>query len=235
MAGSSIGTKLMVGNNSVSELTSINGLDLSADTIETTTLDGDGWRTFAQGLKDAGESSISGFFNPGDTNGQIALKDAFDNGTLLPLKIVFPSIGAEWSFQGVVTGISTGAEMEDNISYECTVKVSGKPSLGVTPSAGPTTIAISGTGGALAPAFNRNTAYYAYSGVTATSVSVTVTAAGHNIALFVNGQYVQALQSGVASSPISLPSVGASANIIISVAEPGKAQRLYEVIAVKTA
>lgn len=235
MAAASIGTKLLIGANSVAELTSIGGLDLSADTIETTTLDSDGWRTFAQGLKDGGEVSISGYFNPGDTNGQLAVKDGLDNGTLLPLVIIFPSLGAQWNFNGIVTGLSTSAELEDNISFEATIKVSGKPSLGLTPSAGPTAISVTGAGGTLAPTFTKTTPYYTYAGVTATSVNVTVTAAGHNISMFVNGQFVQTLQSGVASNPIALSSIGTSADIIVTVSEPGKTQRLYEIIAVKTA
>ena len=46
-------------------LTSINGLELSADTIDVTTLDSDGgYREFIGGFKDAGEVSLEGFLNP---------------------------------------------------------------------------------------------------------------------------------------------------------------------------
>lgn len=131
MAEKSLGTKLKKGTTAIGELTSIGGLDLSADTIETTTLDSDGWRTFVQGLKDAGEVSISGYFNPTHHEG---LYDDFESGTVGAYTIEFPlTLGATWGFNAVVTAYSTGAELEDNISFEATLKVSGKPTLTVTP------------------------------------------------------------------------------------------------------
>lgn len=229
-----MGTKLKIGANSIAELKSIGGLELSADTIDSTTLDSDGWRTFAQGLKDAGEVSVSGFFNPADTNGQKALYDAFDAGTIIPFTILFPpAMGASWDFSGIVTGFNTGAEMEDGISFEGTIKVSGKPSLGLTASGGLTALALTGTGGALTPAFNNGTYYYAFSGVTATSVTVTATAASHNLALYIDGVFSQNLVSGSASAAIAMAAVG-SKKLTILAAEAGKTQKLYEIVIVKT-
>ncbi|CEG26011.1 phage tail tube protein [Bacillus sp. B-jedd] len=128
MANSAMGTKLKKGTTAVAELTSIGGLELSADTTETTTLDSpDGYRTFTQGLKDAGEVSISGYFDP--TAHQGLLTD-FESGAETAYTIEFP-FGAKWEFNAIVTGYSTGAEMEDNVSFESTLKVSGKPKLTV--------------------------------------------------------------------------------------------------------
>jgi predicted secreted protein len=128
-----MGTLFKIGVNAVGNLTSINGLELSADTIETTTLDSaDGYRTFEQGLKDAGEVSISGYFDPTDATGQIALHTAFESGTNSAFSIEFPAT-ADWTFNGVVTAFTTGAELEDQVSFEATIKVSGKPTLTITP------------------------------------------------------------------------------------------------------
>jgi predicted secreted protein len=230
-----IGTKLKIGANSISELTSIGGLDLSADTIETTTLDSEGWRTFMQGLKDGGEVGVSGFFNPADTNGQKAMLDAFNNGILTGFTILFPALlGASWDFQGIVTGFSTGVELEDGISFEGTIKVSGKPSLGLTPSAGLTALALTGTGGALTPAFSNGIYSYAFSGVTTTAVTITATAASHNLALFIDGVFSQNLVSGSASAAIAMAAVG-SKMLTILANENGKTQKIYEVVVVKTA
>jgi len=134
MAEKSLGTVLKKGTTPIAELTSIGGLELSADTIETTTLDAvDGYRTFIQGLKDAGEVSISGYFNPETGQGQAELLAAFESGAVEPYTIEFPpSLGAKWEFQAIVTGFSTGAELEDNVSFEATLKVTGKPTLTVT-------------------------------------------------------------------------------------------------------
>ena len=110
----------------IASLTSIAGLELSADTIETTTLDSvGGYRTFVQGLKDAGEVSISGFFDYAAHNAILA---DFNTGTSASYVITFPG-GKNWTFDAVVTGFSTGAELEDLVSFESTLKVSGKPVL----------------------------------------------------------------------------------------------------------
>lgn len=130
MATRSVGTSLTIGTTEIGELTSIDGLDLSADTIDTTNLSSDGgYREFIGGFKDAGEVSISGFFAPGDA-GQKAFYAAFESGAVQTCKITFPSsLGAEWDFSAVVTGIHTSADLEDALSFEGTLKVSGKPTL----------------------------------------------------------------------------------------------------------
>ena len=58
-----IGTTLKKGDVTIANLTSIDGVGVSADTIETTNLSTEGgYRTFVNGLKDAGEVSLSGHF-----------------------------------------------------------------------------------------------------------------------------------------------------------------------------
>ena len=53
----------------IANLTSIDGVSISADTIESTNLSTEGgYRTFVNGLKDAGEVSISGHFGYDDHN-----------------------------------------------------------------------------------------------------------------------------------------------------------------------
>lgn len=128
MTEAAMGTKLKKGTTEIAELTSIGGLDLSADTLETTTLSSpNGYRTFKQGLKDAGEVSISGYFDP--TQHQVLLTD-FDSGEEGAYTIEFPAdLGYKWDFNAVVTAYSTGAELEDLVSFEATLKVSGKPTL----------------------------------------------------------------------------------------------------------
>lgn len=134
MAEKALGTKLLKGTDAIAELTSIGGVEISADTIDTTTLDSDGWRTFIGGLKDAGEVSISGFLNPAVGKGQDTLVADLDAGTVDAYVIQFPTtLKAKWTFDAIVTGFSTGAELEDGITFDATLKVSGKPELVVTP------------------------------------------------------------------------------------------------------
>jgi predicted secreted protein len=236
LAQRAVGTKLKIGSNSIAELTEIGGLDLSADTIDTTVLDSTGgYKEFIGGFKDGGEVSISGFFNPADTNGQIAVYNAFQSGAVNTFQILFPSaMGASWDFSGVVTGINTGAALEDAVSFEATIKVSGQPSLGLTPSANLT--ALAGSGLSLVPTFAGGTyAYYATTG--GTSYTLTATLAGvANIAIYVNGTLVQgALTSGVASAAIAISGIGTTQNVDIVYSETGKTAKTYSIVVHKNA
>lgn len=126
----SAGTTLEIGTSAIGELTEIEGISMSADTMDITTLSStDGYREYVQGLKDGGEVSMTGFFYPGDA-GQTALVAAFEGGTVDTYAITFPTgIDKKWTFSGIVTAVTTGATLEDPVSFECTVKVTGKPSL----------------------------------------------------------------------------------------------------------
>jgi predicted secreted protein len=129
-----LGTVLKIGADpltqiTVAGLTEIGGLELSADTIDVTTLSSQGgYREFIGGFKDAGEVSISGFFESAAGKGQKELYDAFESGDVKDFEIAFPA-DAVWKFKGVVTGISTSAGLEDPVNFSGTIKVSGKPTL----------------------------------------------------------------------------------------------------------
>lgn len=136
MATKALGTTFKKGTVAVAELTSINGVEVSAETIDTTTLDAtDGYRTFIQGFKDGGEVSLGGFLNPATGKGQDTLLTDLEAGTVNAYTITFPlSMNAEWGLNAIVTGFSTGVELEDGLTFEATLKVSGKPTLTVTAS-----------------------------------------------------------------------------------------------------
>jgi predicted secreted protein len=233
----SVGTKLKIGTNFITNLTEIGGLELSADTIDVTSLDSDGgYRKFIGGFKDGGEMSISGFFEPGDL-GQKALYDAFTAGTTDSYEIIFPSeLGATWAFKGVVTAFSTNASLEEAIGFEGTIKVSGQPSLGLVASADLTGLSLSGGGttNTLSPAFSSGE--YAYSFThNGTEVKVTPTLAGVTFDIYVDGALFQSgLASGTASKGISA-ALNDGRKITVIYSEPGKSQKQYDIVAVKTA
>lgn len=134
MAKRALGTKLLIGDTTpveVAGLTSIGGLELSADTIDVTTLASDGYREFITGLKDGTEVSLEGYFEPEEGKGQKELYDLFESGETETFKIQFPNNIASWEFEGVVTGFSTSADLEDPLAFSCTIKVSRKPTLTV--------------------------------------------------------------------------------------------------------
>lgn len=130
-----LGTKLLIGEESplvVARLSSIGGLELSADTIDTTTLESDGgYREFIAGFKDAGEVSLEGYFVPTEGKGQKELYDRFESGEEDDYVIQFPRNVAKWEFKGIVVGFSTSADLEDPLSFSASIKVSGKPTLTV--------------------------------------------------------------------------------------------------------
>lgn len=126
-----MGTTLKKGDTAIANLTSIDGVGVSSDTIETTNLSNEsGYRTFVTSLKDAGEVSISGHFEYTDHN---PLLEDFEDGSVDVYTIEFPDMvatnGTQWTFSAVVTAFSTSVELEDLIGFECTLKVSGRPTL----------------------------------------------------------------------------------------------------------
>lgn len=131
MAQRALGTILQIGTGTpvtVAGLTSIGGLELSADTIDVTTLDSDGgYREFIAGFKDAGEVSLEGYLKLDE--GQQALYALFESGETEDFTILFPNYMGSWQFKGVVTGFSTSADLEDPLSFSATIQVSGKPTL----------------------------------------------------------------------------------------------------------
>jgi predicted secreted protein len=235
MANRSVGTRLQINTDYIAGLTSIGGIAKTADTLDTTTLDSDGgYRTFTGGFKDGGEVTISGFFEPGDTDGQIAMDAAFEDGGVQDFSIIFPSaMGASWNFQGVVTAFSTNSDLEELVTFEATIKVSGKPDLATTASTGLSGLSLTGTDGALSPSFANGVYSYAFDGVSASSVTITATAASHTLKLYIDGIYSQDLTSGAASSSIPL-TLDVGKKLTVVAWQAGKSKVTYEVVVVKT-
>lgn len=130
-----VGTKLMIGDTVVGGLKSINGIDVSAETIDITDLaNTSGYREKMAGFKDAGDVSASGFLD-GEDSGQEKCLELLNSGEEADCKIVFPAkIGKTWSFKAVVTKFTTGAEVEDAVTFETGLAISGKPTLAATAS-----------------------------------------------------------------------------------------------------
>ncbi len=129
-----LGTKLKIGKQSsveVAKLSSIGGIELSADSIDVTALDSEGgYREYIAGFKDAGEVALEGYLLPKKGKGQAELYELFESGDVEDFSIIFPQdTGASWEFKGVVIGFGTSASLEDPLSFSATIKVSGKPTF----------------------------------------------------------------------------------------------------------
>lgn len=134
MVGNASGTKLKIGTGAaakaVAHISNVGGPNQSKESIDVTALDSTGgYREFIDGFKDGGEVSLQGFFDYGD-DGQQAMYAAFDGSGTEDFVIEFPaSIGAKWTFSGVVTAFETTSEVGNAVGFSATIKVSGKPVL----------------------------------------------------------------------------------------------------------
>lgn len=133
MKSTSVGTKLLVNGKVVGGLKSINGVEITADTTDVSDLGNtDGYREKLPGFKDAGEVSASGFLD-GEDEGQEACYTLMNSGEVVDCSIVFPSkIGKTWKFKAGVTKFSTNADLEDAVTFDISLAVSGKPTLAAT-------------------------------------------------------------------------------------------------------
>lgn len=118
----------------VAEVTGITPPSPTRETMDNTTLStSDSYRTFMAGWIDGGECSLSGFYDPTTGKGQTELEALRDSGEVESFAVVYPSgIGKTLTFDGIVTSVAPGVEMDGLISMECTIKVSGKPTMAAT-------------------------------------------------------------------------------------------------------
>ena len=125
-----LGTQLKVNSKVVGGLTSINGIEVTADTVDLTALDNtSGYREKEPGFKDAGEVTCSGFLD-GSDEGQAELYTLLNSGNVVPCEIIFPSkIGKKWTFNAGVSRFSTGAEVEGGVTFELSLAVDGAATL----------------------------------------------------------------------------------------------------------
>lgn len=129
-----LGTRLTKDDEAIAGLTSIGGIEITAEIKDVTTLESDGgYREFIGGFKDGGEVPIEGYFNPDTESGQVALQDSLDDGLAEDYKIEFPTTPvATWAFKGVVTGFKVGdVDVDGTVNFGATIKVSGRPLLTV--------------------------------------------------------------------------------------------------------
>lgn len=128
-----LGTQLKVNNKVVGGLSSINGIEISADTVDLTALDNSsGFREKEPGFKDAGEVTASGFLDGAD-EGQSELYALLTSGEVVACQIIFPSkIGKTWSFQAGVSRFTTGADVDGAVTFDISLAVSGAPTLAAT-------------------------------------------------------------------------------------------------------
>ena len=117
------------GSKTIGELTSIGGIELTAEVIDMTSHQSTSrYREFIQGVIDAGEVAFTGVAVPGDT-GQAQVYTHFAAGTAAELTITFPDT-SNWVFQAVPTRFKSveSAELDGKLEFSGAFKVTGVPS-----------------------------------------------------------------------------------------------------------
>ena len=230
------GTTLKIGATNVGEIVSIGAVAIATDSIDVSTLASD-WREFIPGMRDGGEVTFSGHHFPGDV-GQSAIKAAQIGKTTDAYTITFPGNLGAWTFNAFITNYSVlDATNDDPIGFEITVKITGEPSIGTVAVNGLTALTLTGTGGALSPAFNNAKYSYSWSFTALSSITVTPTGASQTMDIYVDGALLQSgLASGAASIAIDgFSGAAISRRIDIVARESGKTPKTYTVIAIRTA
>lgn len=120
------------GGTAIAFLTSVDGLDIKANTYDVTALDSTGgFKVFINGFKEAGDVAVSGYFDYASHN---AILTDLQAGTKTNYTIQFPAApggvtGASWTFDAVVSEFKTSAKVDAVVTFDATFKVSGQPSL----------------------------------------------------------------------------------------------------------
>lgn len=224
------GTFLIWNYNKVLEITNISGPSQSRDTIDLTSHDSpNAFKEYVAGLIDGGEISIEGHFIKGDALGQIKFHTDMQGGTKRSCFIVMPmGVGGAWSFEAIATGFESTFPHDSGIGVSGSLKITGKPTLLTTQSAGMSALAgIEETGPddslVITPTVAEGTyAYVCTVDTASTHVELTVTAVAHTV-------YIQGVSeaTGVESAEIALGDTGTVTNILIIVYETDEAPRLY--------
>ena len=213
-------TFLIWNYSKVLEVSNISGPSQKRDTIDLTSHDSaDGYREFIAGLADAGEISLEGNMVLSDALGQIAFHTDIQAGTARAGYIVLPAAtGGAIRFTGIGIGFEPSFPDDSQIAVSGSLKVTGKPTLLTSGSAGLSALTgIEETDtDALTITPTPASGTYAYactlSHTASDWVKLTVTCANQTV--YINGELEA---TTVQSSEIALGAAGTTTDILIVV------------------
>lgn len=108
----------------IANVDAIGDLSLTADEIEDTVYGAGGWKTFVQGLKDAGTFDLTVNYNK-DTSGNTRLTQAFVSGDSAQYTITFPD-SSTLIFTAFVAGIGIAVPKDEKVQRTFTMRIDGK-------------------------------------------------------------------------------------------------------------
>ena len=224
------GATLTWNSETVVELSRIGAVRLGVTKVDATSHDSpDSYKEVIPGLIDPGDVEIEGYFRPDDSVGQKAMLDDLNSRTQRAFIIAFPTAlsTTTWAGNAYLTGFEAGElTPEGIIPVRMTMSISGKPTLGVTGSAGLTTPFFAISESAVIVPAPANAVYEYVATVLTGITSVTVTPTATAGVIKVNGNIVA---TGEASSAITLGVAGSVTEITITVTETGKSTKTYTI------
>lgn len=133
------GVLLKVGNGAtsetfttVAEVRDIEGPELQLEAKEVTSHDSGGWREYIGTLLSGGEVSFDLNFIPSNATQSYSaglIKDMVDR-TKRNFQIIFPTTSpTTWAFTALVTGFKPSSAVEDELTAEVTLQITGAPTL----------------------------------------------------------------------------------------------------------
>lgn len=122
MAVAGKSAKFKIGANDIAGLNE-GSITVNGESIDVTTFASGGWIQRLQGLKSA-EISLSGFFESGDTNGQVKLRQDYMSGTATTMSALLDgTVG--WTGSFLVTSLEYGAAVDGEVSFSASLESSG--------------------------------------------------------------------------------------------------------------
>lgn len=114
---------------SIGCLRSISELKMDSEAVDVTTLDAPGGcRVYAQGLRDAGEVTLEGYFDSAQA-GQTLLYTLYATGAAAPFTVTFPD-GTAFTFTAFVRSVAAGAaEVDQVVGFTAVLRLTGGISL----------------------------------------------------------------------------------------------------------
>lgn len=226
-----IGTTFQWNGVAIAELTAINGVEVTAGTIDITTHDvTDNYTREIPSLITAGDVTLEGFLDNADTTGQQAMLVDLNSKTLRTGIITFPAItGCTWTFSGYAIAVKIGdAPVDGMIPFTATVKIYGKPIFAIATVTGMSAIGFSNDV-LIMPVFAIGLYEYVVTitaGQTSTVITPVDATSGEVITITTDGGSSQIVATGEASSACTLD-VDDVTEIVITISHATKASKTY--------
>lgn len=119
-----VGTTLQMGTETIAEINSITGPNMTRNQIDVTNLDSiSGYREFITGFRDGGELTLSMNFTRDSYDDFLV---AFQDDAPKEFIITLPDTGATtFTFSGLVTRLGMAIPLDDKVTSDVTIKISG--------------------------------------------------------------------------------------------------------------